>query len=126
MERSFLTGLCGYNSNGTFCYEGFVEITDIICTVAVCSNDLEECNCTALSGVEMLGCCIDVVDDFITLVEVVNGFGNYNLDEIYGNCDVTVPETGCNNSPLTATGSSSLPRASYVSTIAILLLVKLL
>ena len=59
--------------------------------------------CLPLSeGVTRQGCCINVIHDFY---KSRNTFDP--LEEVYSDCNVTLPGTGCNNGPLR--NSSLLP-----------------
>jgi hypothetical protein len=128
-ERSLLSSLCGINRNGNFCYEYLIATEALLTTAAICSidHDAVECNCPAIAeGIEVRGCCIGIVHDLLEILKALNFIGDVNLDAVYNDCNVDVRERECNNSPLTASGS--LPRATYISAVAILLalLVKLL
>ena len=121
-ERNLMANLCGSNHNGNFCYELLLETRALINTAARCTIDHEAvtCNCPAITkGVEARGCCMDIVNNLLEMLKALEFVGDLDLDAVYDDCNVNVPKRGCNNSPLTA--SSSLLRASYVTTVAIVL-----
>ena len=126
-ERNLLSSLCGLNRNGNFCYEYLIATEAFLTSAAICSidHDTVECNCPAISqGVEERGCCIGIVHDVLEMLKALNFIGDINLNAVYNECNIDVPDTECNNSPLTA--SSSLAQASYniiISAVAIALAV---
>ena len=114
-EKEYLVALCGANKNGDFCYEIFVNSTLLIQAEVSCSIDSENCSCLRISeGVAEQGCCINAHQDFINSLDNFN----YNPGEVYGACNTDLPAR-CNNSLLET--SSSLPQASWISAVAILL-----
>ena len=64
------------------------------------------------------GCCIDAFNNVINDGDVDI---DVDLEEVYDDCNIDVPDTGCNNSPLR--GGSSLPQTSFISTVTVLLAV---
>ena len=110
-QRSYTAGLCGSNENGSFCYEYISDSGRLIVNADSCSD---ECDCDGISEIiQREGCCIDGVNRLDLFDD------RFNLNDAYTKCRISVPDTGCNNSPLR--GSNSLPRASFISTVAILL-----
>ena len=117
-ERSYLAGLCGSNDNGNFCYEIFIDSLNLLGSAYSCALNSEECVCGELSeGVRRQGCCVDTLHELVVILDDV--FGDFVPEEVYGNCSVSLPEAGCTNSPLS---SSSLPQATIVSSVAIIIL----
>jgi hypothetical protein len=117
-ERSYLAGLCGSNDNGNFCYEIFLDSINLLGSAYSCAMNSEECVCGDLSeGVRRQGCCVDNLHELVVILDDV--FGDFVPEEVYGNCSVSLPEAGCTNSPLS---SSSLPQATIVSSVAIIIL----
>ena len=128
-ERNLLSSLCGFNRNGNFCYEYLIATENLLRSAAICAidHDTVECNCPAISqAVGERGCCIGIVHDLLEMLKALNFIGDVNLNTVYDECNINVPDTECNNSPLS--GSSSLPRTSYITAVVIVLavLVKLL
>ena len=111
-ERNTAAGLCGSNENGDTCYELISGGVDLLINALSCAQQTE-CNCgSILEEVERQGCCIVDINDHINR-QSDSLFGvDFDLGEVYDNCNVDVPERGCNNSPLS--GSSFL-HASYIS-----------
>ena len=102
-QRNILVSLCSSNENGNLCYEIYVENVALITNAFSCTTNSGQCDCFQLSeGVTRQGCCINVLHD------VVRSMGTLGqLEEVYGNCGVALPETNCNNSLLSR--SSRLP-----------------
>ena len=102
-QVQYLMDLCGTNDNGTKCYEMFLKASRLISTQRSCNIIARMCSCKSIrEGVAEQGCCINAIHNFIpTLVN----YRGYNPSEIYESCDVQLPERGCNNSPLEASGS---------------------
>ena len=113
-QRNFFVGLCGFNENGNVCYELFSESISLITLIMSCTMD---CDCRNISEkVKQQGCCFN---------DIVNGpdddvFDDLDLDNVYDECNVTVLETGCNNSTLRS--SSTLPQALNTSAAVAMLL----
>ena len=113
-ETSLVAGLCGSNENGNTCYEIFAGTVNLLSSALSCSGG-GECDCSSISEeVTRQGCCIVTFNNLDD-----EDFGqDFDLNDVYDMCNIDVPETECNNSPVS--GSSSV-HASYISAVAILL-----
>ena len=101
-----IVSLCSTNENGSLCYKLYVENAVVFNSAYSCSTTPEDCDCLQLSeGVAEQGCCINVIHDFYKSRNMFDP-----LDEVYSDCNVTLPGTGCNNGPLR--NSSLLPGES--------------
>lgn len=94
----FFAGLCGTNENKEVCYEDYVDGITLYNMEASCYRQFQQsqvCNSSCenqlSAGVEDLGCCIDVFQDFFTALAGVETNG------VYEECGVNLPK-GCNNS----------------------------
>ena len=115
-QRSTIVSLCSSNENGNLCYELHVENLALINNAFSCSTGPQQCDCLQLSeGVTRQGCCINVLHDVYKSMGV---FGP--LEEAYGDCSITLPETRCNNGPLR---DSSPPPSQPVAVVVLLALV---
>ena len=126
-ERSLMANICGFNQNGAYCYEFLLETRLLLAIAARCPIDRPPfydaltCNCSAVAkGVETQGCCYsDISNNFINLWKAIGFVGDLDLDTAYADCEIKNVPSGCDNSPLTASGS--LPQASHISAVAIIL-----
>ena len=115
--EELIVGLCGTNGNGDLCYTLYSEGLTLISNESSCygsyniSSGVCSCRSDLSDAVDEQGCCVDIYHDFIA------GLGTYDPDRLYDDCNVNPPPS-CNNSPLTASDSSS--QVSYVSTFAII------
>ena len=108
--EEFTIAMCGTNDNGNMCYKlygkGLALTThESLCYVGYTSQGKCNCQSELSDAVEQQGCCINAYH------KLNNGLGllAYNPDDLYNDiCKVSLPKSGCNNSPLRA--SSSMPR----------------
>ena len=104
--REFFIGICG-NYRGTPCYSFFDSAINASIDTTLCYFDYQQtqmCQCEdeLRTAVESQGCCLTVYQDFFQAI-ATSREDAYNLDEVYGYCNVSNPGD-CNNSPLGASG----------------------
>ena len=118
----FLIGLCASNERGERCYERYVSIANVIVLEFSCSANFttdSECDCQSdlRMAVEREGCCLDIYQDFFSIVAENIPSLTYEIEELYEVCDVNIPER-CDDSPL----SGSVPLISTVTVMTAFLL----
>ena len=94
--NDFLSGMCDTNSDGDRCYEHFVGavgLRDVAVACLMTQNQNRFCSCRPAleAAVETQGCCLKVYEEYYSAIS------NYDLDELYDDCDVDAPRD-CNGS----------------------------
>ena len=111
-DGNAVAALCGSNDNGDTCYELLPGSIDLLGNALSCSAGTG-CDCASISEeVRRQGCCIVSVNDNINRLDDSVFGEDFDLNEVYDNCNVNVPESECNNSPLSGSGSL---RTSYIN-----------
>ena len=114
--EKFFIDICGTNQNGDFCYETFNDGLDLIVNEASCYSNYTStgtCSCQfeLSEAITNQGCCVDAYHDLLEKnVDLPTSYPG----SLYRACNVNLPK-GCNNSPLTASGT--LPLISAFTTV---------
>ena len=119
-DGNTVAAFCGSNDDGDTCYEIYSGSIDLLGNALSCSAETG-CDCGSISEeVRRQGCCIVALNDNVNRQDDSVFGEDFDLNKVYANCNIDVPERGCNNSPLS--GGSSL-HASYISATAILFVI---
>lgn len=104
--EEFTIAMCGTNENGNTCYKLYgkgVSLTtyESLCYARYASLGKCDCQSELSDAVAEQGCCLNAYH------KLNNGLGllAYNPDDLYDICKVSLAKSGCNNSPLRASGS---------------------